>query len=1098
MRRVLTGIAISLVAGAATAVGLAVPLKAQQRSAPPAKSAPAAKDDPVALLRRVMELFAGGQYAEAIPVARNIIAAFERMGAGAHPMQAQNYALLGDLYRLNGDFTEAERHLRRALAMRETALGPDHADVAASLVALHHLLVTQGHLDQGEQLLRRALAIRERALGADDAELSMTRISLARIEALRGRHEAAEPLIRAALDVFRRTLAPEHGYVGVALNNLADTLSAQGRYGEAEPLLKAAAEINSKTAGPKSPLAAAALNNLAELYRNQGRLAEAEELRRREIAIVEAQGPDSLDLARSLSNFGTLLAAQRRPAEAEALLRRALAIQERRLKPDHSDIAVTLNNLADAVGQRGDRAGADGLLRRSLELRERVSGPEHRSVAVALDNLATSLFEQARFAEAEPLSRRALAINEAQLPEGHPAIAQSLGNLAAVLDALGRAGETHALHERALAMRRAAFGPGHPSVLLSLLNLGSNALDLADWQRAYDILGEAGRLWRQRAAVRGGLLQSSDQPVSGELETTRDAFLGLAVAAERLRGAGADAHRLVAEAFEAMQLSAGSVAAAAHARAGARAAAGNTRLAGLARERQDLAEHHAAIDRQLFNALGKSGSDRDGALIERLRATLGAVQQRAAKLDADLAQEFPSYASLVSPEPLPLAAAQALLDPTEAMVIVAPTRFGTLVLIATGQAARLVMAKPTGKEIQATVAKLRCGLDAESWRDDGARRCGELTGVAPEADLLPFDVGSAHALYASLFSGAEDLVRDKRLLIVASGALSTIPFQVLVTSPPVGAAVQHRLGDVAWLGKRQPLAVLPSVTSLKLARAAANGARPSPKPLLAFANPLLTGAKGDDRSAFARQSCPAIAAAPAVGTVRKAPRSLPRLGAPDIETLRRVAPLPETTDEVCAVAAALRAPASDLYLGARATVGEIKRLAAAGRLADYRVIHFATHGLVAGGASDIEQGLLEPAILLTPPPPGTTGQALDEDRGLLTATDITGLRLNADWVVMSACNTAAGSATSAEPLAGLARAFFHAGARALLVSHWSVYSTAAVALTTRTFDEIARQPTIGKAEALRRAMSGLMAASDPFEAHPAYWAPFVLIGGERM
>jgi CHAT domain-containing protein len=105
------------------------------------------------------------------------------------------------------------------------------------------------------------------------------------------------------------------------------------------------------------------------------------------------------------------------------------------------------------------------------------------------------------------------------------------------------------------------------------------------------------------------------------------------------------------------------------------------------------------------------------------------------------------------------------------------------------------------------------------------------------------------------------------------------------------------------------------------------------------------------------------------------------------------------------------------------------------------------------------------------------------------------LKLNADWVVLSACNTAAGDRPGAEALSGLARAFFYAGARALLVSHWPVESAAAVKLTTRTFAELAADPKVGRAEALRRAMQALMAdASRPINAHPAVWAPFMVVG----
>jgi CHAT domain-containing protein len=105
------------------------------------------------------------------------------------------------------------------------------------------------------------------------------------------------------------------------------------------------------------------------------------------------------------------------------------------------------------------------------------------------------------------------------------------------------------------------------------------------------------------------------------------------------------------------------------------------------------------------------------------------------------------------------------------------------------------------------------------------------------------------------------------------------------------------------------------------------------------------------------------------------------------------------------------------------------------------------------------------------------------------------LKLNADWVILSACNTAAGDKPGAEALSGLARAFFYAGARGLLVSHWPVKSSAAVKLTTAAVTELKAHPEIGRAEALRRSMLALMQdKSDPANAHPAVWAPFMVVG----
>ena len=192
-------------------------------------------------------------------------------------------------------------------------------------------------------------------------------------------------------------------------------------------------------------------------------------------------------------------------------------------------------------------------------------------------------------------------------------------------------------------------------------------------------------------------------------------------------------------------------------------------------------------------------------------------------------------------------------------------------------------------------------------------------------------------------------------------------------------------------------------------------------------------------------------------------------------------PLSETEDELKTVARFLGGNTDDLKFLGDATETAVKQA----NLAAYRVVYFATHGLVAGDA-----GLGEPALVLTLP---ETPSELDD--GVLTASEIAMLKLDADWVVLSACNTAAPAKPEAEGLSGLARSFFHAGARSLLVSHWLVDSEAASRLVTGAFDALKKTPTLTKAEALQASMLNILKdPSDPSTAYPDYWAPFIVVG----
>jgi tetratricopeptide (TPR) repeat protein len=351
------------------------------------------------------------------------------------------------------------------------------AEPTAALLSRVGLLLSSKGLDHEAELLhRRALAVYEASLGPDHPQVAASLNNLANLLQDKGHFEEAEPLYRRARAILEARFGPNHPNVAIGLNNLAQLLFDTGRLADAEPLFRRALEIDTASLGPDHPDVAIRLNNLASLLRATNRLAEAEPLYRRALAMGEASlGPDHPSLAIRLNNLAGLLQATNRLGEAEPLYRRALAIDEASLGPDHPSVAMRLNNLARLLQATHHLAEAEPLYRRALAIDEESQGPAHPNVARDLSNLAELLRAMNRLDEAEPLYRRALAIDEESQGPAHPNVARDLNNLARLLQATNRLGEAELLYRRALAIFEDSLGRAHPSTVMVRENIASLA-----------------------------------------------------------------------------------------------------------------------------------------------------------------------------------------------------------------------------------------------------------------------------------------------------------------------------------------------------------------------------------------------------------------------------------------------------------------------------------------------------------------------------------------------------------------------------------------------------------------------------------------------
>lgn len=771
--------------------------------------------------------------------------------------------------------------------------------------------------------------------------------------------------------------------------------------------------------------------------------------------------------------------------------------------------AAALLDEARLANGRGDHIGAERAYRTVLELQVQGLGPDDPAIADTLTRLALDVSNQRRFNEARSLFQRAEPlVKRSPDPLAAPQLLQ-----AQALDALNRQQPTEA---RALARRagdkfaalaqagrgRQAAGIGNTSIAggehaLALMTEAAAALRLGDlasgdvaaasalheidhtpgvpswWKpEAMVLLGEAeGRLGhfdRGEALLTAAI--ERDTALFGDGPPTANARLALSrlyaasgrypqalAACAQALGEGSNPLGFEAVApcfnaaiqtvthstegrdqildllFRAVQRVQMGVADTAVAHIAEALAASDPSLAEAVRAVADADRRRSEARLALEVELALPREQRNRKRVAWLTDRLHADSRQWTAADKDLRQRFPDYAQLEATAPAHISEVRGRLADNEGFLAFTFGReFGLAVLVT---------------KSSATAIRIPLGADQV------ARMALDLRGAmtARAGHPQPFNAALAYRLYAAILQPLEPALADVRHLnVLAAGPLASLPLALLISAPP-------DRGETAWVARRFSLASWPSAHVFATLRFATRS--PAPLPMLGI---------GDPRGA-----------APTKGAMDRLSEYCRGDGPVPGHLLESLPPLPDTRTELQRVASALGARAEDVLVGPMASEASLR----ARPLGQYRVLYFATHALLPAEL----RCLAQPGLVLSPPA-HNVAQASED--GLFEASEVAGAKLNADLVVLSACNTATSAgAFGGEALSSLADAFFFAGARSVLASHWSVPSAATAQLMTSLFG--IKGGSV--AEALRQAQLTLI--NNPTTAHPVYWAGFTVIGG---
>ena len=1023
-----------------------------------------------------------------------------RLGGGELGV-ASNLSALAEMFRQRGDMDKAEEYGRQALDIRQK-LAPGSLEVAASLNNLGIVASQRGNLAKAEEYHRQALEIKQK-LVPGSLTVASTLNNLGIVASQRGDLTKAEEYYRQALEI-KQKLVPGSLTVANTLNNLGSETWKHGELAKAEEYYRQALDIQQKLA-PGSLDVASSLGNLGAVALQRGELTKVEEYLRQALNLQQKLAPGSLDVATSFNNLGTVARSRGELAKAEQYYGQALDIQKK-LAPGSLDVATTWQNLGTVAKIREDLAKAEEYFHQALGIQQKLA-PGSLEVAEGFASLGNVALEQGEFVKAEKYDRQALDI-EQKLAPGGIAVATSFTNLGIVASQRGALAKAEEYYREALDIQQ-KLAPGS-------LVMASIVEGLGDFARKSGDLEKAEQYQRQALVIREKLAPGS--LIHAESLAEIASIL-------RERQQMEMAAQLYAQAINALEEQTLRLGGSEEIRSGFRAR--HSAIYGeyidllLTQKQPELAfqvlersraqgliemlntariDVHNGVDAALLarkrslSADLQAKSDRRIQLLSGTHAEeqVAAVEKEMAKLREQLqeAEEHiratsPGYAALTHPLSLSIKELRQLLDPETVLFEYFLGEERGHVFVLTSESLNVYeLAK--GVEIEKAARRFHDLLTARVRKVKGeteperAKRRKKEDAMYPQAAL---DLSRSVLAPVAMPPG------KKHIVIVADGALQYIPFAVLPAPASWNTQKQNGFSGPQPLVATYDIVALPSAQTVAVLRQQVRGRAEAPKAVAVLADPVF-----DARDVRIR--APRISSHVESGTtpgLKDQGMQEEKVSSPDSRSAERLTRslrdvgrssegqfhLPRLSfsrQEAKTIVATVPAGEALEALDFKAS----RQTAMSPELAQYRIVHFATHGVLDSVHPELS-GLVLSMV-------DEHGQ---RQNGYLDLDDIFNLNLPADLVVLSACETGLGKEIHGEGLVGLTRGFMYAGAARVVASLWEVDDIAASELMGRFYQAMEKQG-MRPAAALRQAQ--LQMWKQKQWSSPYYWGAFQMHG----